>query len=175
MSDVAPVGGSKTQLGPSVVASSSLPPPPPSSAAPLLPPSGGDTEDDEGMKHLQQVGTTGGTLQAAVAEMLNNCNGKHIFNFVYVCVFRRQRRWWHHCRILLWRRSVSPRLCSSSRRAETQQLLCRCHMRLRWSGSTRTRRERSRVHTHTPWRLIYLHTHTCQHRVLIHKYCYCLS
>ncbi|XP_036968216.1 GRB10-interacting GYF protein 1 isoform X4 [Acanthopagrus latus] len=52
--DVAPVGGSKTQLGPSVVASSSLPPPPPSSAAPLLPPSGGDTEDDEGMKHLQQ-------------------------------------------------------------------------------------------------------------------------
>ncbi|XP_030287883.1 GRB10-interacting GYF protein 1 isoform X2 [Sparus aurata] len=52
--DVAPVGGSKTQLGPSVAASSSLPPPPPSSAAPLLPPSGGDTEDDEGMKHLQQ-------------------------------------------------------------------------------------------------------------------------
>ncbi|XP_073330585.1 GRB10-interacting GYF protein 1 isoform X1 [Pagrus major] len=52
--DVAPVGGSKTQLSPSVVASSSLPPPPPSSAAPLLPPSGGDTEDDEGMKHLQQ-------------------------------------------------------------------------------------------------------------------------
>uniref|UniRef100_A0A671UTZ0 GRB10 interacting GYF protein 1 n=1 Tax=Sparus aurata TaxID=8175 RepID=A0A671UTZ0_SPAAU len=54
VSDVAPVGGSKTQLGPSVAASSSLPPPPPSSAAPLLPPSGGDTEDDEGMKHLQQ-------------------------------------------------------------------------------------------------------------------------
>ncbi|XP_038586081.1 GRB10-interacting GYF protein 1 isoform X4 [Micropterus salmoides] len=52
--DVAPVGGSKAQLSPSVPTSSSLPPPPPSSAAPLLPPSGGDTEDDEGMKHLQQ-------------------------------------------------------------------------------------------------------------------------
>lgn len=85
VSDVAPVGGSKTQLGPSVAASSSLPPPPPSSAAPLLPPSGGDTEDDEGMKHLQQVGTTGGTLQAAVAEILNNCNGKHILT-ARVCV-----------------------------------------------------------------------------------------
>ncbi|XP_078147880.1 GRB10-interacting GYF protein 1 isoform X2 [Centroberyx gerrardi] len=52
--DVAPVGGSKTQLSPSAATSSTLPSPPPSSAAPLLPPSGGDTEDDEGMKHLQQ-------------------------------------------------------------------------------------------------------------------------
>uniref|UniRef100_UPI003A5C4C23 GRB10-interacting GYF protein 1 n=1 Tax=Centroberyx affinis TaxID=166261 RepID=UPI003A5C4C23 len=52
--DVAPVGGSKTQLSPSTATSSTLPSPPPSSAAPLLPPSGGDTEDDEGMKHLQQ-------------------------------------------------------------------------------------------------------------------------
>lgn len=59
VSDVAPVGGSKAQLSPSAPTSSTLPPPPPSSAAPLLPPSGGDTEDDEGMKHLQQVGTTG--------------------------------------------------------------------------------------------------------------------
>ncbi|XP_076580506.1 GRB10-interacting GYF protein 1 isoform X1 [Chaetodon auriga] len=52
--DVAPVGGSKTQLSPSSASSSSLPPPPSSTAAPPLPPSGGDTEDDEGMKHLQQ-------------------------------------------------------------------------------------------------------------------------
>lgn len=63
-SDVAPVGGSKPQLSSSVASSSSLPPPPPSSAAPLLPPSGGDTEDDEGMKHLQQVGTTGSTCSS---------------------------------------------------------------------------------------------------------------
>lgn len=66
-----------------------------------------------------------------------------------LCVFRRQRRWWHHCRTLLWRRSVSPRLCSSSRRAGIQQPLCRCHMRQPWSGSTRTHRERSRVHLYT--------------------------
>ncbi|XP_041841471.1 GRB10-interacting GYF protein 1 isoform X1 [Melanotaenia boesemani] len=52
--DLAPIGGSKTQLSPIATTSSSLPPPPPSSAAPLLPPSGGDTEDDDGMKHLQQ-------------------------------------------------------------------------------------------------------------------------
>ncbi|XP_008433788.1 PERQ amino acid-rich with GYF domain-containing protein 1 isoform X2 [Poecilia reticulata] len=60
--DLASVGGSKAQLGPSVAAgnastsssSSSLPPPPCSSAAPLLPPSLGDPEDDEGLKHLQQ-------------------------------------------------------------------------------------------------------------------------
>ncbi|XP_058480118.1 GRB10-interacting GYF protein 1 isoform X2 [Solea solea] len=52
--DMAPVGGSKTQLNPGATTSASLPPPPPSSAAPLLPSSGGDNEDDEGMKHLQQ-------------------------------------------------------------------------------------------------------------------------
>lgn len=56
VSDVTPVGGSKAQPSSSPTTSSNLPPPPPSSAAPLLPPSGGDTEDDEGMKHLQQVG-----------------------------------------------------------------------------------------------------------------------
>lgn len=77
-SDVAPVGGSKAQLSPSAATSSSLPPPPPSSAAPLLPPSGGDTEDDEGMKHLQQVGTTGSAFQAAVSEILYNQNGNYI-------------------------------------------------------------------------------------------------
>lgn len=67
VSDLAPAGSSKAQLSPSGAATSSnLPPPPPSSAAPLLPPSGGDTEDDEGMKHLQQVGTTRGTIQAAL-------------------------------------------------------------------------------------------------------------
>ncbi|XP_063756537.1 GRB10-interacting GYF protein 1 isoform X5 [Eleginops maclovinus] len=52
--DMAPVGGSKSQLSPSAPPSSRMPPPPPSSAAPLLPPPGGDAEDDEGMKHLQQ-------------------------------------------------------------------------------------------------------------------------
>ncbi|XP_056225093.1 GRB10-interacting GYF protein 1 isoform X1 [Seriola aureovittata] len=52
--DMAPTGGSKSQLSPSAATSSSLPPPPPSSTASLLPPSGGDIEDDEGMKHLQQ-------------------------------------------------------------------------------------------------------------------------
>lgn len=66
VSDLAPATSSKPQLSPSAAAtatSSSLPPPPPSSAAPpILPPSGGDTEDDEGMKHLQQVGTTRGSF-----------------------------------------------------------------------------------------------------------------
>lgn len=71
VTDLAPAGSSKAQLSPSVAATSSiLPPPPPSSAAPLLPPSGGDTEDDEGMKHLQQVGTTRSTFQAAPSEKI---------------------------------------------------------------------------------------------------------
>lgn len=68
VSDMAPVGVSKSQLSPSAPPSSRMPPPPPSSAAPLHPPPGGDTEDDEGMKHLQQVGTTGGTFHAAVKQ-----------------------------------------------------------------------------------------------------------
>lgn len=72
MSDAAPLGGSKAQLSPSTTAtSSSLPPPPPSSAAPLLPPSGGDAEDDEGMKHLQQVGAARGTFQTNYVIMSN--------------------------------------------------------------------------------------------------------
>lgn len=56
VSNVTLVVGSKSQVSPNTAAPSVLPPPPPSSAAPLLPTSGvGDTEDDEGMKHLQQV------------------------------------------------------------------------------------------------------------------------
>ena len=52
-----PAGSSTTQQSPSTT--SSLPSPPPSSSAAnhLSLPPGGDTEDDEGMKHLQQVRT----------------------------------------------------------------------------------------------------------------------
>ncbi|TNN40245.1 PERQ amino acid-rich with GYF domain-containing protein 2 [Liparis tanakae] len=53
--DIVTIGGFKFQLGSGGSNSSSLPPPPPCSAAPFLPPPGGDAEDDEGMKHLQQM------------------------------------------------------------------------------------------------------------------------
>lgn len=93
LSDLTLTATSKAQLSPgagvaaATLTSSGLPPPPPSSAAPpLLPLAGGDTEDDEGMKHLQQVVEKFDSPMSVILE------GKEMVN-VSVCVFRRRRRW----------------------------------------------------------------------------------
>lgn len=149
--------GSGAQLSPdppsSTTTSSGLMPPP--SFGSLLPSTGGEVEEDEGMKHLQQVDitmsirhtfilhpSTGFIVRITITlDILAECElvlCKCSYFFILSQPCRRLKRWWHLCRTHPLRRSVSLKHC---RRATTLP-----------PNLTHTQ---PHTHTHTP-----LDTHT---------------
>lgn len=108
----------------------------------------GDLEDEEGLKHLQQVwgacllqGCPTGSLACPPAQPPQAAQTRLSF-----WTSRRQRSWWPLCRTAPWRRSSSLLPCRRRAYATPQPSLpFPSAMALPESGSTRTHRGKSKV------------------------------
>lgn len=132
------------------------------SSPPAGPPA--DLEDEEGLKHLQQVwgclcmlGASPPGLQSTLSYVSQisltgflACPQAQPPQAAQTCLSswtsRRQRSWWPPCRTALWRRSSSPLPCRPRAYATPQPPLpFPSAMALPESGSTRTHRGKSKV------------------------------